>query len=115
VTPENKTPDYTLKDFDEVLFEALRDPESATLYLQDAWEDSTEEFLVALRKYVQANGGMAQCAARAHVSREALSRMLSETGNPELRSIRAVLQANGIGFSIARQPEADRQPKLVAA
>lgn len=99
------TPEYKLKDFDAVLFEALRDPKSAEIYLQDAWEDSTEEFLMALRKYVQANGGMAQCAERAHLTREALYRMLSEKGNPELRSIRAVLQANGIRFSIARQPE----------
>lgn len=113
--PEHKAPEYKLKDFDEVLFEALRDPESATLYLQDAWEDSMEEFLVALRKYVQANGGMAQCAARAHVSREALYRMLSETGNPELRSIRAVLQASGIVFSVVRRSEADRQPERAAA
>ncbi|MDQ2687437.1 MAG: putative addiction module antidote protein [Armatimonadota bacterium] len=105
MTPEHKTPEYKLKDFDEILFEALRDPESAAIYLQDAWEDSVEEFLIALRKYVQANGGMAQCAERAHISREALYRMLSETGNPELRSIRAVLQANGLGFSIAGRSE----------
>jgi len=50
------TPQYILRDFDTILFEALRDPEAAAIYLQDAWEDSTEEFLVALRKYVQANG-----------------------------------------------------------
>ncbi len=99
------TPEYKLKDFDEVLFEALRDPESAAIYLQDAWEDSTEEFLVALRKYVQANGGMARSAERAQITREALYRMLSEKGNSELRSIRAVLQANGIRFSVTQQPE----------
>ena len=50
------TPEYKLKDFDVVLYEALRDPEAAEIYLQDAWEDSIEEFLIALRKYVQANG-----------------------------------------------------------
>jgi len=98
------TREYKLKDFDTILFDALRDPESAEIYLQDAWEDSTEEFLIALRKYVQANGGMARCADQANVSREALCRMLSENGNPELRSIRAALQTNGIRFSITRQP-----------
>lgn len=90
------TPDYRLKDFDEILFAELRDPEAAALYLQDAWNDSAEEFLVALRKYVQANGGMARCAEKAHLTREALYRMLSEKGNPELRSVRAVLQATGL-------------------
>lgn len=82
---------YKLKNFDETLFEGLRDPESAAICLQDAWEGSTKEFLVALRRFVQANGGMAQCAEKAQVTREALYRMLSEKGNPELRSIRAVL------------------------
>lgn len=99
------TQEYKLKDFNELLFGELRDPESAAIYLQDAWEDSTEEFLIALRKYVQANGGMAQCAENAHITRESLYRMLSEKGNPELRSIRAVLEASGIRFAIARQPE----------
>lgn len=82
-----------LKSFDERLTQDLQDPEFATAYLQDAWDDSLEEFLVALRKYVQANGGMSVCAERAQITREALYRMLSEKGNPELRSIRAVLNA----------------------
>lgn len=93
-------PEYALKDFDEILLAELRDPEAAGIYLQDAWEDSAEEFLVALRKYVQANGGMAQCAEKSHLTREALYRMLSEKGNPELRSMRAVLQAVGLRLSV---------------
>lgn len=99
------TQEYRLKDFNELLFKELRDPEAAAIYLQDAWEDSTEEFLIALRKYVQANGGMARCAEKAHITREALYRMLSEKGNPELRSIRAILDASGIRFSIGPQTE----------
>jgi probable addiction module antidote protein len=92
-----------LKNFDERLLEELSDPEFAAAYLQDAWGDSLEEFLVALRKYIQANDGMSRCAKKAHISREALYRMLSETGNPELRSIRAVLQASGLELSIEPQ------------
>jgi probable addiction module antidote protein len=99
------TQEYKLKDFDELLFEELRDPEAAAIYLQDAWEDSTEEFLIALRKYVQANGGMARFAEKAHITREALYRMLSEKGNPELRSIRAILDAGGVRFSIVQRME----------
>ena len=104
---------FKLKPFQERLFEDLRDPEFAQAYLQDAWEDTTEEFLTALRKYVQANGGLDRCAEKAHVTREALDRMLSETGNPDLRSIRAVLQANGIRFSIVS--DVGRVPELAAA
>ena len=96
---------FALRSFDELLLEELRDPEAAAIYLQDAWEDSMEEFLVALRKYVQANGGMSQCAERAHLSREALYRMLSENGNPEVRSLRAILDAGGLTLTIARPSE----------
>lgn len=94
-----------LKSFDERLAQDLRDPEFATAYLQDAWDDSPEEFLVALRKHVQANGGMSACAENAQVTREALYRMLSEKGNPELRSLRAVLQACRLNVSFERQEE----------
>ena len=96
-----------LKSFDETLMQELRDPEFAAAYLNDALEDSTAEFLVALRKYVQASGGMGTVAARAHLSREALYRMLSSTGNPEFRSVHAVLKAGGldIGVTPAANPQ----------
>jgi probable addiction module antidote protein len=45
---------------------------------------------------------MTQCAERAHLSREALYRMLSENGNPEVRSLRAILNAGGLTLTIAR-------------
>ncbi len=92
-----------LKNFEERLYKDLRDPEFATAYLQDAWEDSQEEFLAALRKYVQANGGMTRCAAAAGLTREALYRMLSDAGNPEVRSLRAILQAGGLTLSFQQQ------------
>ena len=41
-----------LKRFDEVLFRELKDPEFALAYLQDALDESTAEFLIALRKYI---------------------------------------------------------------
>jgi probable addiction module antidote protein len=94
-----------LKSFEERLSKDLRDAEFAAAYLQDAWDDSLEEFLAALRKYIQANGGMSLCAEKAHLTREALYRMLSEKGNPELRSIRAVLDACSLHLAFTRQAE----------
>ena len=96
-----------LKHFDETLYQELQDPEFAAAYLQDALDDSLEEFLIALRKYVQANGGMAQCAEQTHLTREALYRMLSETGNPALRSVYAILNARGLRLSIQPQSVSD--------
>ncbi len=94
-----------LTNFDDRLADDLRDPEFAMVYLQDAWDDSMEEFLVALRKYIQANGGMGPCAERAQITREALYRMLSEKGNPELRSLRAVLKACQLSMAFGPQEE----------
>src|SRR4051794_9049131 len=73
----------TLKPFDDLILEGMRDPEYAVAYLQDALEDTPADFLRALGKYVKANGGIAQCSERTGISREALYRMLSATGNPE--------------------------------
>jgi len=43
-----------LKSFDEQLYQDLRDPEFAEAYLQDAWDDTLEEFLC----------GKSRCLAR---------------------------------------------------
>lgn len=92
----------TLKNFDEILYQELQDPEFAVAYLEDALSESQEEFLVALRKYVQANGGMSRCANETNLAREAIYRMLSQDGNPELRSVNAILKTCGLRLSIRR-------------
>ena len=89
-----------LRSFEEGLLRELQTPEFAAAYLEDALTESVEEFLVALRKYVQANGGMTHGAEQSTLTREALYRMLSTEGNPELRSIHALLRAHGLKFSI---------------
>ena len=44
-------------------------------------------------KRSQARGGVAKLAENASLNREHLYRMLSENGNPELRSLEALLDA----------------------
>ena len=95
-----------LKNFDEHLYRELQDPDFAAAYLEDALADSMEEFLVALRKYVQANGGVGQCAENTNLRREAIYRMLSEGGNPEFRSVEAILKSSGFRLSIRREDQA---------
>ncbi|MCX6382000.1 MAG: putative addiction module antidote protein [Armatimonadetes bacterium] len=90
-----------LQRFDEILYKELQDREFAIAYLEDALSESTEEFLIALRKYVQANQGMTKCAEAASINREALYRMLSEKGNPELDSLTAILTACGFKLRVA--------------
>ena len=76
------------------LIESLRDSEEAEEYLNAALEeDDPELFLLALRNVAEAQGGVAQLAEKAKLNRESLYRMLSDRGNPEFRSLDALLHA----------------------
>jgi probable addiction module antidote protein len=82
------------------LIESLRDSGEAKEYLNAALEeDDPELFLVALRNVAEAQGGVGQLAEKAKLNRESLYKMLSERGNPELRSLDALLHA--LGFRLA--------------
>ena len=50
-------------------------------------------------EYLNAQGGIAQLAEKAKLNRESLYRMLSDRGNPEFRSLDALLHA--LGFRLA--------------
>jgi probable addiction module antidote protein len=56
--------------------------------------------LSALRNIAEAHGGLAAIAAEAGISREALYRSLSPTGNPTLKTLLAVLKAVGMRLSV---------------
>lgn len=82
------------------LIESLRDLGEAEEYLNAALEeDDPELFLLALRNVAEAQGGVAQLAEKAKLNRESLYRMLSDRGNPEFRSLDALLHA--LGFRLA--------------
>lgn len=85
--------DYLLKE--------LADPAFAAAYLNAAVrEEDAAAFLQALRNVVDANGGIARIAARTDLNRQAVYRMLSENGNPELKSLQSLLEATGLGLSV---------------
>jgi probable addiction module antidote protein len=82
------------------LIESLRDVGEAEEYLNAALEeDDPELFLLALRNVAEAQGGVAQLAKKARLNRESLYKMLSERGNPEFKSLDALLHA--LGFRLA--------------
>jgi probable addiction module antidote protein len=86
--------------YEDVLDEDLRDPAEAAGYLNACLEDGDPEvFLLALRDVARARGGVAKLAEITELNREHLYRMLSENGNPELRSLEALLGA--LGFRLA--------------
>ena len=60
------------------------------------------DLLVALRQIVDANGGVRAVAKETELNANQLYRTLSPQGNPELRSLFAVLKA--LGLRLAIQP-----------
>lgn len=84
------------------LIESLRNAREAELYLNAALEeDDPKMFLLALRNVAEAQGGVASLAEKTKLNRESLYRMLSERGNPEFRSLDALLRALGFRLAVA--------------
>ena len=89
------------KSYQADLIESLRESREAAEYLNAALEENDPElFLLALRNVAEAQGGMAQLADKTKLNRESLYKMLSERGNPELRSLEALLHALGLRLAV---------------
>lgn len=83
------------------LVERLKNPAEAAAYVEAAIEDGDQPALMmALRHVAQAQGGIAKLARKSKLTREATYRMLSASGNPELRSLTAILDAAGLRLSV---------------
>lgn len=98
-----------VRDYEEGLIEKLKDAEFAAEYLNVSLEDSDagadERFLIALRQVAKAHG-MTAVAERSGMARQAMYRALSETGNPELSSLRALLDAMGLRLAVEQKQQA---------
>lgn len=82
---------------DDWLLHQLADAEFAAEFLNAASEDDDPAtYLTALRKVVEARGGMGTVAEKTHLSRETLYRTLSARGNPTIKTLTAVLKATGL-------------------
>jgi probable addiction module antidote protein len=89
------------KDYRESLLQDLQDPGEAAAYLTAALEEGDSAvFLLALRDVADARG-FSLLAAQAQLNRENLYRMLSESGNPQLDSLTALLDALDLRLAVA--------------
>lgn len=88
---------------DEAMVELLRDdPAFAVEYLNDVFEDGEqEEVLLALRRIAEAQG-MLKVAQTAKLNPTTLYRTLSAGGNPEFKSLRAILSAVGLRLHVVQ-------------
>jgi len=92
------------RSHDEAMAELLReDPAYAQELLNEILEDGEQgELLIALRQMTKAFGGVQSIAEKANLNPTQLYRTLSETGNPELRSLSAILKAMGLRLAVER-------------
>ena len=101
-TKTNKGAVIKAADHDSAVIDIIREnPDYAEIYLQTALEEINEEggvaaFLVALRRIVEARGGIGEIAAKSGLSRVNLYRSLSPTGNPTKSTLVAVSRAAGV-------------------
>ena len=79
----------------------LRNPAIAAAYLSyTAESDDPADFLYALRRVAEAHGGIGRIAKRANLNRQQLYRTLSGAGNPEYRTLFAILRAAGYALHV---------------
>ncbi len=87
--------------YEDWLIEQLKDPAEAAAYLETVIEEGDQAaIMLALRQVAQAQGGVAAIARKAKLTREATYKILSKSGNPELRSLTAVLEATGLRIAV---------------
>ena len=80
-----------------------KDPAYAVELLNSILEDGEPgELLIALRQMAKAFGGVQRIAEQASLNPTQLYRTLSEKGNPELRSLAAILKAMGLRLAVER-------------
>lgn len=76
--------------------EYLDSPASIAAYLEAAFEDGDPALIAAALGDIARAMGMTQLASRAGVTREALYKALSATGDPRLSTFLGVMKALGI-------------------
>ena len=82
-----------------------KDPQFAAEYLNAVLADGEqEEVLSALRRMATAFGGVPKLAAEAELNATTLYRTLSPRGNPELKSLTALLRALGMQLAVRPLP-----------
>ena len=92
----------TNEKHDDWLFDQLQDAEFAAEFLNAAGEDDDPKtYLTALRKVVDARGGMALIADKTKLSRETLYRTLSTRGNPTIKTLSTILKATGLKIAVS--------------
>ena len=86
--------DATIQEFKD-------NPQEAAAYLSAVLEDGDQkEVMLALRRIAAAFGGVPKLAEQTALNANTLYRTLSARGNPELKSLMAILKAMGLRLAV---------------
>ncbi len=90
------------RSHEDAMVESFRkDPAFAAEYLNSVLEDGDQkELMLVLRRMAKALGGLSKLAKEAELNVNTLYRTLSPKGNPELKSLRALLRAMGMQLTV---------------
>jgi|SRR5215469_1460676 len=90
------------KSHDDAMVERFKkDPDLAIELLNSILEEGDQgELMVTLRQMAKAFGGINKIAETANLNSTQIYRTLSEQGNPELRSLSAILKAMGLRLAV---------------
>jgi len=91
----------TTRSFDAANY--LETEEDVLAFLDAAWEGGDPAHIANALGVVARSKGMSEIAKRTGVQRQALYQALSETGNPTLSTLTAVLDALGLKIRIERK------------
>ena len=81
--------------------EVLGTPADIAAYLDAYLEDGTPEELLSALSTIARSRGMTELARQTGISREALYRAFSESGNPTLDTLMRVMKALGVRLAVA--------------
>ncbi len=99
---KKKNQKKTYKDYQELLYEDLKDPTIAKTYLNEALQDDDERvILLALKDVIEAQGkDISALARKSNIERQSIYRILSKKGNPRWTNINALLKTLGYHLRI---------------
>jgi probable addiction module antidote protein len=90
------------ESFKDYLLEKIKNPVERAAYINAALEDGNPKLLLAvLKDCVEAMGGIAWLAQEAHMTRAAIYRILSESGNPKYQNLVRLLAPMGLRINVA--------------
>tara|TARA_Y100000588_G_C14147076_1_gene878838 strand:+ start:20 stop:331 length:312 start_codon:yes stop_codon:yes gene_type:complete len=93
-----------LEDFDPAEF--LDSPESIQAYIDEAVETGNPAFISDALGVIARAKGMSELAKTTGLSRETLYRTLSSKGNPNLKTLLAIISALGVSLTLGQKQQA---------